>query len=82
MNDPEIKWILVLYIYVQRLLKYLDGNIVMVLINTMYWSSKSYKLEPRITTIGDRQLHWFLEQLKQAEKSQKKVIIAGHMPPG
>ena len=52
------------------------------MLNTDYWSLKAFNINNNVTTIGDLQLHWLHSQLEKANKSQQKVIITGHIPPG
>lgn len=55
---------------------------ILIVLHTTYWSSPTVKLDDAIEKIGDEQMEWFEQQLKDADKDEKAVIIAGHIPPG
>ncbi|XP_057302784.1 acid sphingomyelinase-like phosphodiesterase 3a isoform X2 [Hydractinia symbiolongicarpus] len=59
-----------------------DGHLVMVMLNSNYWSSRAYGVDPKITIIGDEQLLWLKKLLEDASHRKQKVVLAGHIPPG
>ncbi|XP_057296726.1 acid sphingomyelinase-like phosphodiesterase 3b isoform X2 [Hydractinia symbiolongicarpus] len=59
-----------------------DGKTVLIILHTMYWSYKAIRQDAKVTKIGDEQMNWFIQQLKTAKEDGKKVIVAGHIPPG
>ena len=52
------------------------------MLNTNYWSAKSYHINKNVTITGDIQLEWLTQQLNSATEKNQKVIISGHIPPG
>lgn len=59
-----------------------NGKTVLIILHTMYWSYKAIRQDAKVTKIGDEQMNWFIQQLKKAKEDGKKVIVAGHIPPG
>ena len=60
----------------------LDRKLLVIVLNTDYWSTKAYKINENVTFIGDIQMRWLQSQLESANKTQQKVFIVGHIPPG
>lgn len=61
---------------------YVGGSILLIVLNTNYWSVSSYKRNTNVTIIGDIQLAWLRDQLRSAKQKDQKVLISGHIPPG
>jgi len=61
-----------------------DEKLVLLQLNTNYWSQKCIRRNPgsRTTIIADAQLSWLKQQLKDARASGKVVITTGHILPG
>jgi len=53
-----------------------------ITLNTNYWNTKCFKNNPNITYIGDMQIKWLENSLNNASKSNKRVIVTGHIPSG
>ena len=69
---------------------YLDYSAValkVITLNTIYWDQSVYNEIPlgsqaRFNALGDQQMEWLSEQLRQAKRQNWKAIIHGHLPPG
>ncbi|XP_065674252.1 sphingomyelinase phosphodiesterase D isoform X1 [Hydra vulgaris] len=59
-----------------------EASIILLVINTNYWITKAYENNRDVVNIGNIQMGWLITQLKEAQLKNKKVIIAGHIPPG
>ncbi|XP_065674515.1 sphingomyelinase phosphodiesterase D isoform X2 [Hydra vulgaris] len=59
-----------------------EASIILLVLNTNYWITKAYENNYDVVNIGNIQMSWLITQLKEAQLNNKKVIIAGHIPPG
>ena len=60
----------------------LSPEITLLVLNTGYFSVKASVQTPLFLHTAHAQLVWLDLNLRQAERSGHKVIIAGHIPPG
>lgn len=60
----------------------LSPEIVLLVLNTGYFSRKATVQTPLFLRTAQRQLRWLSRNLQVAEKRGQRVIIAGHIPPG
>ena len=60
----------------------LSNRMTMLVLNTNYLTAKAVAPTNQFLRGGKKQLKWLTNELARAEKSEKKVIIAGRIPPG
>ena len=55
---------------------------LLIVLNTNYWSINAHKIKQEVTSIGNIQMKWLNQELTSAKENKQKVIIMGHIPPG
>eukprot|EP00118_Oscarella_pearsei_P009979 m.59030 g.59030 ORF g.59030 m.59030 type:complete len:495 (+) comp34857_c0_seq2:111-1595(+) len=62
----------------------LSSKLTLLVLNTVYYSTsvKQQYRTPLFEETAEMQLTWLLKQLENSEREGRKVIIAGHIPPG
>ena len=54
---------------------------VLLALNTMYWNNNWYTND-MVERIANDQFIWLENQLQEAKRKRKKVLLMGHIPPG
>lgn len=61
---------------------FLDGKILLLVLNSMYWTKSTWKHDKYFQERANEQLKWIEMQLKHARRTGLKIIITSHIPPG
>jgi Tat protein secretion system quality control protein TatD with DNase activity len=54
----------------------------LLVLNSMYWTSNTWRPDDYFQERAEKQINWIEEQLQLAKSTDKKVILTSHIPPG